>query len=54
MPNFVSTAYNININLTKLTPLAEGFQDGYCSGEIGRVGTDKSADPLSSRDRNLG
>ena len=26
----------------------------YCSGEIGRVGTDKSADPLSSRDRNLG
>ena len=26
----------------------------YCSGEISRVGTNKSADPLSSRDRNLG
>ena len=26
----------------------------YCSGEISRVGTDKSADPLSPRDRKLG
>ena len=40
-------------------PLYQDLQDypsvlEYCSREIGRVGTDKSADPLSSRDWNLG
>ena len=39
-------------NTSKVT--SEEVDNLYYSGEISRVSTDKSADPLSSRDRNLG